>query len=72
MAAAEVGLSESRIVHLPADLCAAAEKKFEGVFGSLEELIVFVLNDLSSDVAFKADRAEQKIIEERLKDLGYL
>jgi hypothetical protein len=65
-------MTEVRQVQLPADLCAAAEKKFAGRFSSLEELLIFVLKDLSADDASQADRAEQHIIEERLRELGYI
>lgn len=65
-------MSESRMVQLPADLCAAAEKKFGHLFGNLEELLTFVLRDLSVDDAIKADQAEERMIEDRLKELGYL
>ena len=61
-----------RDVRLPADLCAAAEKTFGHVFGSLEELLIFVLRDLSRDDASSADQAEQRLVEERLRELGYL
>jgi len=61
-----------RDVRLPAEVCAAAEKKFGHVFGSLEELLVFLLRDLSRDDASSADQAEQRLVEERLRELGYL
>lgn len=65
-------MTSMRDVRLPADLCAATEKKFSHAFGSLEELLVFVLRDLSRDEAASADRAEQRLVEERLRELGYL
>ena len=65
-------MPELRIVQLPADLCVAAEKKFGHLFGSLEELLTFILRDLALDDATKADQAEERMIEERLKELGYL
>jgi len=61
-----------REVRLPNDLCVAAEEKFRGQFSSLEELLIFVLKDLMRDEASALDQAEQDIIEERLKELGYL
>lgn len=61
-----------RDVHLPADLCTAAEKRFGDRFGSLEELLVFVLRDLTRDDAAGADEAEQRLVEQRLRELGYL
>ena len=65
-------VSEMRSVSLPADLCAQAEKKFSKQFGSLEELLEFVLRDLLRDEATQADEAEQGMIEQRLRELGYL
>jgi hypothetical protein len=35
-------------------------------------LLIFVLRDLSRDDAFQADQAEQSMVEERLRELGYL
>jgi hypothetical protein len=61
-----------RDLRLPADVCAAAEKRFGHVFGSLEELLVFVLRDLLRDEAGSADQAEQRLVENRLRELGYL
>jgi len=65
-------MTEMRDVRLPAELCAAAEKKFAQKFGSVEELLTFVLQDLSRDEALQLDHAEQRIIEERLRELGYI
>jgi len=65
-------MSEMKSVQLPADMCAAAEKKFGHAFGSLEELLVFVLRDLSCDDLGSRDQAEQRLVEERLRQLGYL
>ena len=44
-------MNEMREVRLPAELCAAAEKKFAAQFKSLEELLQFVLHDLLRDEA---------------------
>jgi hypothetical protein len=61
-----------RELRLPEDLCRAAEKKFGREFGTLEELITFVLRELASDNAAQMDQAEARIIEERLRALGYI
>lgn len=61
-----------REVRLPAELCEAAERKFSQKFGTLEELLTFILRDLSRDEALQLDLAEQRIIEERLRELGYI
>ena len=61
-----------RRVELPEDLCAAAERKFGQRFGSIEELLAYVLQDLLRDEASRLDQAEQSIVEERLRELGYI
>jgi len=65
-------MSQARSVQLSEDLCAAAEKKFAGKFASLEELLTFTLRQLLSDRAEQADADEQRMLEQRLRDLGYL
>jgi len=65
-------MTEMRDVRLPADLCSAAQKKFGHTFGSVEELLAFVLQDLSCDDASQLDQVEQRLVEERLRELGYL
>ena len=65
-------MTEMRELRLPADLCAAAEKKFAGTFGGVEELLAFILRDLIRDEAAALDQAEQRLVEERLRELGYL
>ena len=40
---------EMREVRLPADLCAAAEKRFDKTFANVEELLTAVLRDLATD-----------------------
>jgi len=65
-------MSEMRALKLPADLCANAEKKFGHVFGGVEDLLTAVLRDLLRDDAQTADLAEQRLVEERLRELGYL
>jgi hypothetical protein len=65
-------MNEMRQLHLPAELCDAAEKKFDETFASLEELLVFLLRDLLRDDVSRFDQAEEKLIENRLRDLGYL
>ncbi len=64
--------SELRDVCLPAELCNDAELRFAPRFGSVEELLVFVLQELLRDQAAQMDQAEQRVIEQRLKDLGYI
>jgi hypothetical protein len=61
-----------RELRLPADLCAAAEQKFSARFANLEALLVFLLREVLRDDAAALDQNEQRIVEERLKDLGYI
>ncbi len=61
-----------RTVTLPAELCAQAEKRFGEKFSSLEQMLEYVLRDLVRDDTAQADEGEQRMIEQRLRDLGYL
>jgi len=65
-------MSGDRDVRLPAELCAAVEKKFGQQFGSVEEFLVFVMRELLRDEALQLDEQEQRMVEERLRELGYL
>jgi len=64
-----VGMRE---VSLPSDLCDAAQARFGKKFTTVEDLLVFVLKELVRDDAQKMDANEQRMIEERLRGLGYL
>jgi hypothetical protein len=61
-----------REVRLPAELCQAAEQRYGARFGGLKQFLTLVLQELLRDEAAQMDQAEQRIIEERLKDLGYI
>jgi hypothetical protein len=61
-----------REVRLPAELCAAAEQKFARRFTNVGELLAFILGELLRGDTAQLDQAEQNIIEERLRDLGYI
>jgi len=65
-------MSNFREIQLPEELCASAEKKFGPRFGRVDELIVFLLREITQYEASQMDLAEQKIIEERLRGLGYI
>jgi len=65
-------MSATRDVKLPEDLCQKIEQLYMHRFATLEEFLTFVLEDLVQDHMSQADQAEQQIIEERLKDLGYI
>lgn len=62
----------TRDVRLSAELCETAEQRFGARFGSLEDLLTHVLEQLVCNDAIQMDQEEQRIIEERLKDLGYI
>jgi hypothetical protein len=65
-------MSATREVKLPEDLCNKVEQLYQKRFGELDQLLTFALEELSRNSAARADHAEQRIIEERLKDLGYI
>ena len=62
----------SRTVNLPEDLCATAERMYSNRFSGLEALIVFLLEEITRQDATRLDEEEKRIIEERLKELGYI
>jgi len=65
-------MNDFRNVSLPENLCAAAEEKFGKSFGSLQEFLTFLLRELVNDQAAGMDEAEQRLVEQRLRELGYL
>ena len=65
-------MNQYRTINLPEDLCVVAEKFMAGRFDSLEALISFLLQEVVKDDASKFDQAEEQMIEQRLKDLGYI
>jgi hypothetical protein len=62
----------TRDVKLASSLCDAAEKKFGARFGGLEPFLNSVLRELVRDDSAQMDENEQRLVEERLKDLGYI
>lgn len=65
-------MNATREVHLPEEVCAAAEKKFADKFTTIDELLLFVLQELLHEEAAALDEAEQLVLEKRLRDLGYI
>ena len=61
-----------REIRLPSQLCQAAEQKFGARFGTIESLLTFVLQELVRDDAAQMDQAELRVVEKRLRDLGYI
>ena len=62
---------ETRVIELPEQLCEAVERRFGTQFSSLEEFLIFALNEFSRDDGAQMDEAEQRVVEQRLRDLGY-
>jgi len=65
-------MTRYRTVRLPEELCAGAENWLTGRFDNLEALLSFLLKEIVKDDASKFDQAEEQVIEQRLKDLGYI
>ena len=61
-----------RQISLPEELCSAAERRFAPQFDSLEASLEFVLREIVQDDAASLDKAEQALLEQRLRDLGYV
>jgi hypothetical protein len=65
-------MTARRQISLPAELCATVERQFAARFGGLESFLEFALQELVRNDAEALDRAEQAVLEKRLRDLGYL
>jgi hypothetical protein len=65
-------VTDFRNVSLPESLCAAAEEKFGHSFGGLQEFLIFLLREMMNEQAGRMDEAEQRMVEQRLRELGYL
>ena len=65
-------MNSNRSIVLPEELCAKAEQKFGPHFGSLDRLLSAMMTELLRDEAAAMDEREEKIIEARLKGLGYI
>jgi hypothetical protein len=63
---------ERRTLHLPEDLCRLAEQKFGHRFADAAQLLEYVLRELTRDDAARLDEQELRMIEQRLRELGYL
>jgi len=62
----------TRSIELPASLCESVELRFSARFGGLEPFLTYVLQELVRDDSKQMDDAERRLVEERLRDLGYL
>ncbi len=67
-----IGLTQKRTVQLSAELCATAERRYGAAFANVEQLLETVLNELLRDDAAKMDEADEQLVEQRLRELGYL
>jgi len=65
-------MTQYRTVRLPEDLCAEAEKWMSARFDSLEALLSFLLSEIVRDDVRKLDQAEEQMVQDRLRDLGYI
>ena len=61
-----------RSVQLPIELCAAVEQRYGTKFGSLDVFLTFMMRELMRDDALRMDEEEQRVVEQRLRDLGYM
>jgi hypothetical protein len=65
--------NQHRNVRLPAHLYEAAERLIQGTrFRTVEEFLTFVLGELISADSAAVEERERTVIEQRLRDLGYL
>ena len=65
-------VDQYRDVRLPESLCAEAEVWLKGRFESLEALIIFALQEITKDEGATLDQQEEEMVQQRLRDLGYI
>ena len=72
--ATEINLlpDQYRTVRLPEGLCKEAESWLHGRFENLEALITFAVRETIKDEGAKLDQREEEMVQQRLRDLGYI
>lgn len=65
-------MNSYRTLRLPEELCEEAEGWMKGRFESLEALIAFALREIIQDEGSKLDQQEEEMVQQRLRDLGYM
>lgn len=62
-----------RELRLPSELCEKVERQIQGSqFATLEEFLTFLLREVASRDSSRLDEQERQVIEQRLRDLGYM
>ena len=61
-----------RKISVPEDLYLELEARLGPHFGSVDDMICFIIRELLRSDTRALDEAEQQMIRTRLKDLGYL
>lgn len=61
-----------RTICLPDSLCADVEERWRSRFSSIDDLLIFILQELNDSDVKKLDQAEEQAVEQRLRDLGYI
>jgi len=61
-----------RTIRISEELCKQAESWLKGRFESLDALITFALQEITKDDGSNLDQAEEELIQQRLRDLGYI
>jgi hypothetical protein len=65
-------MNDYREIRIDADLYDAAKEKFGKSFDTIDGLVAFLLRELVQGDTVDLDRADQQLVEERLRDLGYM
>ena len=65
-------VSRYRSLQIPEELCAQAERWLRGRFNNLEDLVAFALEEIIKEESAKLDQQEEEMVQQRLKDLGYI
>jgi hypothetical protein len=65
-------MPQHRTIELPEDLCATADRWLHGRFDNLEAMLRVVLEQIVKNDSRDFDESEEQLLEQRLRDLGYL
>ena len=64
--------NQLRTLQLPEELCVKGEVWLKGRFDSIEGLLSFLLEEIIKEEGAKLDQREEEIVQQRLRDLGYI
>ena len=65
-------MTQYRTLQMPEDICAKAETWMSGRFATIEAFVEFLLREVMREDDSKLNEEEERMVQERLRDLGYI